>query len=48
MNKYEKFDKYFQYSYYNELNEKTGVFSKDAPKDILADAQEIFDIIEFE
>lgn len=48
MNKYERFDKYFQYSYFNELNEKVGVFSKGTTEDILAEARKMFDVIEFE
>ena len=48
MNKYERFDKYFQYSYFNEINEKVGVFSKDTPEIVLAEARRMFDVIEFE
>lgn len=48
MNKYERFDKYFQYSYFNEINEKVGVFSKDTPEIVLAEARKMFDVIEFE
>ena len=31
----------------NEINEKIGVFSKDTPKDIIAEAEKMFDVIEF-
>lgn len=48
MDKYKRFDKYFQYSYFNEVNEKVGVFSKDTTRDVMAEAEKIFDIIEFE
>ncbi len=47
MNKYERFNKYFQYSYFNEINEKIGVFSKDTPEIILEEAKRMFDVIEF-
>lgn len=48
MNKYERFDKYFICSYFNEINEKVGVFSKDTPEIVLIEARRIFDIIEYE
>lgn len=48
MDNYKRFDKYFQYSYYNEINEKVGVFSKDTPKEIIKEAEEIFNVIEFD
>lgn len=48
MDIYQRFDKYFQYSYFNEINEKVGVFSKDIPKDILREAKNIFDVIEYD
>ena len=48
MDIYQRFDKYFQYSYFNEINEKVGVFSKDMPKDILIEAKNIFDVIEYD
>ena len=48
MNKYKRFDKYFQYSYFNEINEKVGVFSKDTTEDILREAKNIFDVIEYD
>lgn len=48
MNKYKRFDKYFQYSYFNDINEKVGVFSKDTSEDILAEAKNIFDVIEYD
>ena len=48
MNIYQRFDKYFQYSYFNETNEKVGVFSKDTPEDILREAKNIFDVIEYD
>ena len=47
-NIYQRFDKYFQYSYFNETNEKVGVFSKDTPEDILREAKNIFDVIEYD
>lgn len=50
MNKSKEFDKYFQYSYFNEVNEKFGVFRIDTPKYVIqiAEAERMFDIIEFE
>ena len=50
MNKSKEFDKYFQYSYFNELNEKVGVFSKDTPSYLIqiVKAKKMFDILEFE
>ena len=48
MDIYQRFDKYFQYSYFNETNEKVGVFSKDTPEDILREAKNIFDVIEYD
>jgi hypothetical protein len=48
MDIYKRFDKYFQYSYFNEINEKVGVFSTDMPKDILREAENIFDVIEYD
>jgi len=48
MDKYKRFDKYFQYSYFNEINEKVGVFSNDISKDILREAKNIFDVIEYD
>ena len=48
MDKYRRFDKYFQYSYFNELNEKVGVFSKETPEYILREAKNIFDVIEYD
>ena len=48
MDIYQRFDKYFQYSYFNEINEKVGVFSKDMPEDILREAKNIFDVIEYD
>lgn len=48
MDKYKRFDKYFQYSYFNEINEKVGVFSKDTPEIVLAEARRMFDVIEYD
>ena len=48
MNKYERFDKYFQYSYINDIDEKIGVFRRDTPKDILEEAEKMFDVVEIE
>lgn len=46
MDKYGRFDKYFICSYYNEINELVGVFSKNTPEIVLAEARRMFDIIE--
>lgn len=50
MDKYKRFDKYFQYSYFNEVNEKVGVFKIDTPRDVIqiAEAEKMFDVIEYE
>lgn len=48
MDYYKKFDKYFLYSYFNEINEKVGVFSKETPGDLKELAEKVFDIIEYE
>lgn len=48
MDKYKRFDKYFICRYYNEINEHVGVFSKDTPETILAEAIKMFDVVKFE
>lgn len=47
MDKYERFDKYFICSYY-EFGRKVGVFSIDTPQEIRAEAQRMFDVVEYE
>lgn len=44
MDYYKKFDKYF----FNEINEKVGVFSKETPENLKELAKSLFDIVEYE
>ena len=47
MDRNERYDEYFLYSYYDEDGKKIGVFRKGTPKDIIAEAEKMFDVIEF-
>lgn len=48
MDYYKRFDKYFLYGYFNEINEKVGVFRKDTPGNLRELAENMFDIVEYE